>query len=283
MFAAIVGLFVLMAQAGLEVKHFHKIDKAAVPRSIIESAALCNETSKNQCWSAFLDLGGAWAGDVNDDGVDEFVVFPGLGWSGSAGDWYFLFQKQGNKWVPVYSEAKDIGWQTLYPLFDILPIVRGGYHDLRVDAAWCLKWNGRNYVSYRDADYHQLPPELFDKSNLDDAEILWSIRYRGVKQAQFEPQWFPNFAAHKNSVAVRVDDPGENLIWIALFKGGIWGVRGDRAFLLLPQPAYRGSEKMELQGDYLIVYGEFDDPSKAKSPPIVARYNRLTHELRVKQ
>jgi hypothetical protein len=53
----------------------------------------------------------------------------------------------------------------------------------------------------------------------------------------------------------------------------VWGVQGDRAFLLVPQPSYLGAQKLELSGDWLLVYGEI-----AEEQPEI-RYNRRTHEV----
>jgi hypothetical protein len=142
-----------------------------------------------------------------------------------------------------------------------------------------LKWNGKHYVDYADSEYHQLPPAFFDSSDWQEAEIFWDIRFRGLKEISLEPRWFPvppGWA--QDAAAVEVRDPEFDIVWVAFFKGGVWGVKDEHAFLLLPQPDYRGSEQMELDGDWLVVHGEMDFLAPA---PIVARYNRRTRELRM--
>ena len=73
------------------------------------------------------------------------------------------------------------------------------------------------------------------------------------------------------------------LRWVAIFKGGVYGVEGDRSFLLLPRPAYGGAERLEIDGDWLVVFAsvslEHADPKLEVRE--VARYNRRTRELRV--
>lgn len=280
MLSLLLSLFLLTAYTNPAVKHFHKVSKTVFPRAVIETD-LCPDTPKSDCWKDFLDGGEVWAGDVNDDGVDELVVFPGVGWSGTTGDTYFIYQKRGDNWAPLYlgENGPDVsGWLVPDPRFDILPVLRHGYHDLRVSEEWCLKWDGKHYVGYSDADYRKLSPDFFDKSNWEEAEIFWSIRYRGLRQMTIQPQWFPAPADWKASENVKVDDPEQNLVWIAFFKGGVWGVQGKRAFLLLPRPDYKGAERMELLGDWLMIYGEH---FRSSADPPVAKYNRRTGELRI--
>ena len=277
----LLALFLLTAQADPSVKHFHEVDKNAFPQSVLESDIWKYE-SKKDCLKDFQENGEVWEGDINDDGVNELLIFPGMGWEGTSGRWYSLYQKRGNRWVPLYKTKYDIGWQAVSPSFDILPVARGGYHDLRVAAAWCLKWNGKHYVDYKDSDYHQLSPAFFDSSDWQEAEIFWDIRYNSLKDIGLEPQWFPVPTGWaQDAMKVEVEDPEVNTVWVAFFKGGVWGVRNDQAFLLLPQPDYRGSEQMELDGDWLVIHGEIEDFSTP--PNVVARYNRRTHELRMEQ
>ncbi|MHB8541610.1 MAG: hypothetical protein ACYDCD_11815 [Candidatus Acidiferrales bacterium] len=271
-------LFLLGPGQTSSVKHFISIGNSSVPERIVQSSEVCDDTPQ-ACWRNFVRYGKGWAGDVNDDGVDEFIVFPGLGSAGSGGYWYFLFQKRDSEWKTITAGGPPSGWQTFQPRFDILPIKHAGYHDLRLEPAWCVKWDGKQYVDYTDTDYHRLLPAFFNASDPGNAEILWDIRYRGLTSFHFEPMWSPGPDLSKHSVNVVVNDPEFNLRWLALFKGGVWGVRGNRGFLLLPQPAYKGSEKMEINGDWLIIHGEYDDPDKV--PAVVARYNRRTHELTV--
>lgn len=277
MIATLLAFLLLAVQPNTSVKHFHKVANEVFPQSILDSD-ICKYESKKECLKDFQEHGEVWAGDTNDDGVSELLVFPGMGWEGTLGRWYALYQKRGTRWIPIYKTSYDTGWLVRSPRFDILPVTRDGYHDLRVADAWCLKWNGKHYVDYRDSDYHRLSPAFFDSSDWQEAEIFWDIRYSGLKQISLEPQWFPistNWAHDATKVEAR--DPEFNIVWLAFFKGGVWGVRKNEAFLLLPQPAYKGSEQMELDGDWLVVHGDIQDFSTP--PPVVARYNRRTHEL----
>ncbi len=279
--AALLAMVLFAAPAAPPVKHFHKVSKTLFPRSVLKND-LCDEESDKECFEDFRDNGEVWAGDVNDDGVNELLVFPGVGWEGTAGDVHFLYQKQRDRWIPLYlGEQGDLGWQALEPRFDILPIKHDGYHDLRVAADWCVKWDGEHYVDYDDSDYRKLSPSYFNPSNWHEAEIFWAIHYRGLDEARVRPQWFPIPRDFTPPMGLTVDDPEHGVFWLARFKGGVWGVDEGRAFLLLPRPDYRGSEKMELDGDWLVIHGEIDDISKP--PAVVARYNRRTHELRMEK
>jgi len=276
----LLSLLLFAAQANLPVKHFHKVAKALFPRTVLED--LCGDSeSENDCFASFQKIGEVWAGDVNDDGVDELLVFPGRDWVGSGGEWYILYQQQGGKWRPLYPNQDGFGWQVMDPRFDILPVSHDGYHDLRVATDWCLKWNGKNYVDYEDSDYHQLSPEFFNRSAWWEAGIFWDIHYAGLKNIRFEPQFFPVPSDFSTKGRVKVEDHEQGVVWMALFKGDVWRVDGSRAFLLLPRPGYLGSEQMELGGDWrdwLVVHGE---TVGSAPPPVVARYNRRTHNLRI--
>jgi hypothetical protein len=189
---------------------------------------------------------------------------------------------------------RESEWNTLRARFDILPVLRQGYHDLRIEVDHCLKWDGKHYVDYGVDDYAQLPMDWFDSSDSHEAELFWKIRYRGRNVLQFEAMWFSISRKEFDKPSqpymgfpIRVvefpklpyiarADPDYDLRWLSFFKGGLWGVRGDRAFLLVPQPSYLGAPQLELSGDWLLIYGEVEEP---QGPPII-RYNRRTHELR---
>jgi len=254
------------------------VSKELFQRNVIEKD-LCSAGKEKECWQDFQDYGEVWAGDVNDDGVDELLISPGIDWSGTAGDTYILYQSKGAKWVQLLQEQD--GWQVNDPRFDILPASHNGYHDLRVATAWCLKWNGKNYVDYEDVDYRLLAPDLFDSSNWQEADIFWAIRYKGLKKFKVEPQWFPR-PERWNENATNVNDPELKIVWTSLFKGGVWGVSDKHAFLLLPRPAYLGAEQMELDGDWLVIHVEGSGDIHA-ARPAVARYNRKTHELHIEK
>jgi hypothetical protein len=245
--------------------------------------------------------GAVWAGDVNDDGTDEYIVDDG-GMPGTLGPVRFLVQLYGEHWralaclgSPEAGEKDcESEWNTLRARFDILPAVRQGYHDLRIEVDHCLKWDGYHCVDYDMDDYAKLPMGWFDSSDSHEAELFWKIRYGERNVLQFEPMWFPisreefgkpprpyigfpvRVVEFPKLPYVACADPGYDLRWLSFFRGGVWGVRGDRAFLLVPQPSYLGAQQMELDGDWLLIYGQLEEP---QGPPTV-RYNRRTHELR---
>jgi len=260
----------------VEPTYFRETPKSLVPKALIESQ-LCPDPEEKACWEVFEQTGAAWVGDVNGDGLSELLVYPGLAYTGSGGRWYFLYQERQGRWVSLFFGPDDEGWQIRHPRFDILPIVRNGYHDLRLSHDTCFKWNGTQYELYEADDYHKLSPQLFDPSDPAEAEILWNLRYHGLKEFTLEPQWFrPDSGWTDSPVNTRVDDPGLGLSWVAFSKAGVWGVKGKERFLLLPQPAYLGASKLQLSGEWLLIYGEAESDDEAQP---VARYQRRTSKL----
>lgn len=263
-------------QSSVEPRQFHEAPKSLVPKALIESQ-LCPDPDEKACWEIFEQTGAVWTGDVNGDGVNELLVHPGLAYTGSGGRWYFLYQKRQGKWVSLFFEPDDEGWQIRHPRFDILPIDRNGFHDLRLSYDTCFKWNGVQYQLYEADDYGRLSPELFDATDPAEAEILWNIRYNDRKEFTFEPRWFrPDSGWTDNPINAQVDDPEFGLRWVAFLKAGVWGVKGEERFLLLPQPAYLGASKLQLSGEWLLIYGEAESDEEA---PPVARYHRRTSKL----
>jgi hypothetical protein len=281
------------------VKHFRPIEKSDLPKTFLRY--LCDSvhhrSEKKDCIESFEKHGAVWAGDVNDDHVDEYIVDPG-GMPGTLGPPRNLVQLRGREWVELFCRMEDAAcdsaWNTLRARFDILPIVRQGYHDLRVEVGHCLKWDGKRYMDYDPADYSSLRSEWFDTSDSHEAELFWMMRYHERTSIRFEPQWFTipseefNRPTHAYmSFPMRVlefpklpyeslQDPELGLKWLSFFKGGVWGVKGNRAFLLVPQPSYLGAQRLELRGEWLFIYGEVEEPDDR---PDVC-YNRRTHELR---
>jgi hypothetical protein len=310
-----MALFFSLGQSS-QVRHFAPVPISRFPRAVF-LRELCEGTSVelNECWASFREHGRVWAADVDGDDVDELIVEPGGGgWVGSAGFWYFLYRRQGNDWISMEKEVKDatnkydeVGWQTYNPRFDVLPIVRNGHHDLRVEVHRCLKWDGAKYVWYEPEDYHRLSPGWFNASDNREAEIFWSIRYAGQDTMKFAPQWFPlaknDFfglelqlrrpALDSRFVSETLDDPQEHVRWIGLNKGGVWCIRGDRVFLLAPQlsETFDGIADLTFDGDWLNAYGM----SIARIEEILGielkmgqvrpsiRYNRRSHELHIER
>ena len=280
MLVAIIASALLAQQPGDAIQQFRGIRAVDVPVAVFaNSGELCDFEDAAECRRRFLEKGAAWRGDVDGDGVLELLL-QGAVLGGTGGNPYYLFQARRGSWEPLNSEG---GWLTLTgsPRFDILPTARGGYHDIRVSAVECFKWNGKEYVPYAAADYRALSPRWFDGSKLDEAELFWAIRYRGAPAVTFEPQWFS--AVPQWGSNVEVEDATLKLKWVAMFKAGVYGVQGGRSFLLLPRPAYSGAERLELDGDWLVIYATVltsTEPAKSELRP-VARYNRRTKDLRV--
>jgi len=141
------------------VRHFQRADRSTIPKSVLDSKLLCGDTgdtteSVEVCEKKVMTEGSVWTGDVNDDGIRELVIYPGGDWSGTGGETYFLLQRRGSQWVSLFKDPSE--WFTRNAEFDILPTTRGGYHDLRIDIGWCVKWNGTHYQDYDANDYHNL-------------------------------------------------------------------------------------------------------------------------------
>lgn len=295
------------------VRHFSTVPTGRFPRAVFLRNFCEGEPSELlQCWASFRDHGEVWAADIDESRIESLLVMPGGSWEGSFGNWYFLYRKQGRNWV-VEKIAKDKddenGWQTWHPRFDVLPIVRNGHHDLRVVVDACLKWDGAKYVWYEPEDYHHLSSAWFDATNSREAEIFWAIRYAGMNKITFEPQWFPlpkddfrtifeepqpHFRViPERVVAESLEDQAEHLSWVGMVKGGVWGVRGNRVFLLTPQLSYtfEGVDNLRLEGDWLLAYGAAQDASDVGKSDSVSggrvrpsiRYNRRTHELQIER
>jgi hypothetical protein len=265
----------------------------------------CNEPDDaGECWRNVRASGKVWAGDVNGDHIDELILFPGSGWTGSGGSSYYLYQRQGRIWQSIVIAGDSGGWFTDRPRFDILPIVRSGYRDLRIGVNDCLKWSDGKYVPYDPADYEVLVPTWFDDTDPHQAEIFWTIAHDNAEPFRFKPQWFPismaffsdqpgqnrpdrqqlqaivkewqNDGGFPRFVMAAVDDAAQEIRWVSLQRAGVWGIRGNRAFLLIPRPSYLGVCILTIKDEWLLGY---DDCASEDAPDV--RYNLRTHELRI--
>jgi hypothetical protein len=295
------------------VRRFSPVPISRLPRAVYLRDFCEGETSElEECWASFRDHGGVWSANIDDSRLDTLLVNPsGVNWQGALGEWYFLYRRHGEDWTQEkISRGEDDanGWQTWHPRFDVLPTVRNGHHDLRVVVDGCLKWDGAKYAWYEPEDYHRLSPEWFDATDNHEAEIFWSIRYAGLNKITFEPQWFPlrkedfwtigedpprfSFILGR-LVAETLEDPQEKVRWVGMQKGGVWGIRGERVFLLAPQVSYtfEGIDGLRFEGDWLLAYGERQDARNVGKSEIVSgdrvrpsiRYNRRTHELQIER
>ena len=113
------------------VNHFRHLVKDKLPRGFLEH--LCGGSGKaKECRDEFRRQGAVWAGDVNDDGVDEYIVDDG-GMPGTLGPVRFLVQQKGEQWRslaclgPPEERERDCEsqWNTLRARFDILPVLPG--------------------------------------------------------------------------------------------------------------------------------------------------------------
>ncbi len=287
-------LMLLAAPSPPHLQHFRRAATTAVPNALIKQ--LCSDPDLVECSAHFRAQGRAWKGDINGDGMAEYVLYSGES-CGTLGCTYSLYQRKLDRWfeLPIVMDKSDpvSMWQTNRARFDILPTVRDGYHDLRIAVDQCVKWDGRQYVPYAPDDYHHLSPALFDASDSYEAEIFWMISYAGMSEFVFTPRWFPISRAEflrpptvlflfsgtlrelPHVPTSRLDDSTEQVIWIGLSRGGVWGVRGNRGFLLAPQQAYLGAQTLKLNGDWLSAA----EGTTGENPQI--EYNRRTHILRI--
>ncbi len=287
-----VLLMFLAAPFPAHLHHFRRVATTAVPSALVQR--LCSDTGEPECAQRFRSYGRAWNGDINDDSIAEYVIFGGEA-CGTLGCSYSLYQRQGGQWLelPVGTEELDTMWLTNRVRFDILPTIRKGYHDLRIAVSQCVKWDGQQYVSYTPDDYHNLSPALFDSSNSYEAEIFWMIRYAGMTEFAFAPQWFPISRAEflrplsglisfvgtleelPHVPTSRKYDAKEQVIWVGLSRGGVWGIQGNHGFLLAPQQAYLGAQTLTLNGDWMSAAAGMT----GENPQI--EYNRRTHTSRI--
>lgn len=267
--ALLFASLLLVPTVQARAEPFHAVAPDAVPAELFDEAReACDYYEAAECRERFLEGGAAWAADLNEDGVEEFVIQSVPSLCGTGGCLYYLFQQQEGKWVPL-TDAE--GFLTGIPLLEVLPVARQGFHDIRVSYGECFRWNSGHYVPYRPKEYRELLPQWFDPTSLREAELFWKIRYAGEKDIHFEPEWFPG--RPNWSIEVELEDPLTGWRWLATFKGGVYGEQDGRSFLLLPRPGYQGASKLQFQGNWLLIYGDRDEP--------VARYNRHTHELQV--
>src|SRR5215469_2047351 len=182
---------VMHHQTNSPVRHFVEVAFDRFPQSVI-MRDFCDEPGDaSECWRDIRSSGTVWAGDVNGDHIDELILFPGVQATGSAGRSYYLYQRHGRTWQSIVMAGDSDGWFTDRPRFEILPITRSGYRDLRVAVNDCLKWSNGKYVYYDPADYAALVPNWFDVADPHQAEIFWTIGHAKTEPSRLEPQWFP--------------------------------------------------------------------------------------------
>jgi hypothetical protein len=297
------------------VKSFLQVPQTQIPQSL--ELYFCRQENRvvdKRCRSGFRRDGEVWKSRVSESGVIAWWVFPGSDYAGSGGRNYYLLRRKGAEWVSLLnlcsadSEDDCNSWQTYRPRSDVLPIVRQGYYDLRLEVDRCVKWNGRAYVDYDPEDYRALLPQWFDATNFNEAEIFWAIRYSGSGDISFEMQWFPiphgeiarvdGGSSEQKGRTIRIpkieghlegvphlagtvlNDPEYGIEWVGFVRGATWGLRGDQGFLLHPRRAYLGASHFRIEGDLLYVYDSIDDNEKPTEA--MALYNRRTRQLELR-
>jgi hypothetical protein len=99
MIAPLFAATVLAASLVSPIKQFRLLEKSQLPGTFLQN--LCGrseeKTVNKDCLEHFNKDGAVWAGDVNDDGVDEFIVDPGA-MPGTLGPARFLVRQEGDEW-----------------------------------------------------------------------------------------------------------------------------------------------------------------------------------------
>lgn len=275
-FLAVSFLFALAAHSS---EGFRKVNRQDVPRAAV--SVICPDDDDG-CWRDFAETGEAYELDVDSAGNRALLVFGGVGWGGSGGDSYCLLQEQAKRWKEIGRDC----WQLYHGLhLKRLGRVRDGHYDFRLGKTLCIKWQGNRYVAYAPGDYRNLPISAFNETDPEDAEIFWLIRYAGARDAVFEPRWMPKpLDLHEWSPREEKDTPAlkddvEQVTWMSSYRGSVWGVKGDQAFVLLPRATYLGAEEITVQGDWLSIQGH---SGKCRADNVeLARYNLRTHRLKI--
>ena len=95
--AHLIAVVLFAASPSSPVKHFRLIEKSELPKTFLRylcgSAQDAND--RKDCTESFEKNGAVWAGDVNDDEVDEYIVDSG-GMPGTLGPARSLVQRRGS-------------------------------------------------------------------------------------------------------------------------------------------------------------------------------------------
>ena len=245
-----------------QIRLFHDEPISQFPRALL-ARDYCDGPRDRECLDAIRETGHLWSADLNGDGVKEYLLQAGARASGSAGWTFELYQKIGGEWSSIaeaWEEEEEgmEGWITDRPRWQILPVRHNGYSDLRVAVALCLKWHAGKYVPYEDEDYRALSPDWFDGGNAFEAEIFWMIEHACLmsghcERQKVEPRWFDvrallhpegrpreRFQDFPRGMNTEFNDEKHGLRWVGVTRAGVWGVRGDKGFLVVPRTSYLG-------------------------------------------
>ncbi|HKW33182.1 MAG TPA: hypothetical protein VJN92_09275 [Candidatus Acidoferrum sp.] len=263
----------LASSSAFSADGFHELKRVNVPREAL--AENCGDLEGHPCWEEFLKNGKAFAVDVNDDEEDELLIHIWFQDTGSGGEGYALIQKQCPHWKEIDNGSCLLYWGLRLRKLDR---VRLGYHDLRLGYSYFVKWHGTKYVPFESADFRALSASLFGPKDPQDAEIHWLTRHAGIQRVTFEPQWVSRPKDLRYGPIGPVKDASQRLDWFSVYKGGVWAVRGKLAFLLLPRAAYLGVNNLQMDGEWLVMYG---DPwcDECASHTELARYHPRSHQL----
>ncbi len=289
-FILLLAMTMLAVVPAEKAVSFKIVENDAVPQSLIDKINNCDyDTAQTDaCRKEFLERNNVWSGDVNGDGVDEFLVHPSAGWHGSGGYSVSLYKKEKDTWRSLLYDDFDSGILVQVLRFQIVPIERGGYRDLRIGASICYRWYGEHYDMCGDEEqveehaeeygekrgedgeeYDGWKPGYFDQTDWLNAELFWEMRYRGRKEFKVDPIWLDTPASWPSDVSRILEDAEYHIHWIVVPRRGVWGMKGKRGFLLMP--VWMG--RLEIKGDWLII--EHGGPGDS----LVSRYNRRTGRL----
>ena len=271
-FILLLAMTMLAVVPAEKAVSFNVVENDTVPQSLIDRIENCDydAAQADACRKEFLEKHNVWSGEVNGDGIDEFLVHPSAGWHGSGGYSVSLYKKEKDTWRSLFDEKFMVN--SFH--FQIVPILRRGYKDLRIGASGCYRWEGEHYVLCSAKEYGEWKPDYFDQSNWSNAGLFWEMRYQGKKSFKVKPHWFDNLPflslARRGILNGSVlEDSEYSIRWFILFRRGVWGVNGDRAFLLTPVSA----RHLKIVEDWLIIEhfgaGEMH----------LSRYNRRTGRL----
>ena len=74
--AHILAVVLLAGGPSPPVKHLRLLEKKELPETFLQHlcGSIQEATEKKDCAEEFEKEGAVWAGDVNDDGLDEYVI-----------------------------------------------------------------------------------------------------------------------------------------------------------------------------------------------------------------
>lgn len=271
-FILLLAMTMLAVVPAEKAVSFKIVENDAIPQSLIDKINNCDyDTAQaDACRKEFLERNNVWSGDVNGDGSTEFLVHPRPAWGGSGGYSVSLYREDGGSWRSLFDEKFMVNSFR----FQLVSVERQGYKDLRIGSSGCYRWDGEYYVMCSAEEYGEWRPDYFDQSNWFNAKLFWEMRYRGRKTFKIEPRWFDappvlTLVSQDKHDGRVLKDSQYGISWVVFQRRGVWGVKGNRAFLLTPVSA----RHLKIVEDWLLIEhfgaGEIH----------LSRYNRRTGRL----